>query len=282
MHPALPLLLLLTAAPDRVRYSKPEGPAEPTPESVALVRWQAGDRAFIAVDEANLRSAASAVAPALARLAMGSTVQVVRAHGEPVREQDRVDLWYEVTVGAQKGFVFGNVLTPFAFVDDLDGDAEKEIATVAMTADFKIRVRVLDPSVTGTSRVTWLDLEPTGGAYVSRTGGDAVAALVPKAQAGASLVRVEASVEACADYRHSWVSYTATAGKLGALKVALQESGLSDPPVTAEFKVKFSPGKAVVVRTSQNDEEEGAGQTTTARFTLKDGVFVEDKAPAKR
>ena len=108
-------------------------------------------------------------AKVLASLALGTPVTVKRRLEPRVRLLDRVDSWYEVEAKRADGtpvtgLVFGNLLTPLRVEADLDGDGEKELATVAMTADFKIRVRVMEPTLPPNQRVANLDLPMAPGA----------------------------------------------------------------------------------------------------------------------
>ena len=143
MAPAL-LLTLLLAQPKIVLYAGHGDPSDVASFDVST--WEPGHKLFIAVDQASLREEPDEQAKVLASLALGTPVTVKRRLEPRVRLLDRVDSWYEVEAKRADGWpvsglVFGNLLTPLRVEADLDGDGEKELATVAMTADFKIRVR---------------------------------------------------------------------------------------------------------------------------------------------
>jgi hypothetical protein len=282
------VLLVLMSGPTQLSYSAPEAPDAPVAD-YEITEWKAGDVLYVANDEANLRAAASAEAVVAATLPLGARVQVAEVATERVRVQDRVDRWYRVEATladgrTAAGFLFGNVLTPYRFAADFDGDGEEEIATVGFTADFQIRVRFLEPAVKGKQRVAWVDARPTGGAYVSRRGGNVSASLVPATVAGIALVKLESRIEACGDYGDYYVSYTAAAprktrGAPGKAQLALSLFGLSDPPSSSSFKVKFLPKQrqAVVDRKTSSEDEEGKEvvEKSVQRYALQAGVFVE-------
>ena len=73
------------------------------------------------------------------------------------------------------------MLTPAAFVADFNADGQADLATVAFTADFKIRTSF---RLAGQTKVTSVDVPPAGGAYVNRLGGGASIELVSAASAG--------------------------------------------------------------------------------------------------
>lgn len=257
-------------------YARPDTP-DAGIESYEFTAYGVGGTAFVVTDEANLREGPSADAGVRATLPIGAEVRV-RAVGR-VRErvQDRVDHWYEVERlggpdgGSVAGFVFGNVLTPFAFAADFDGDARPDLATVGFSADFKIRTRL---RLSRTGRVTAVDVRPAGEGFTSRSGGSVTASLVPARVAGVPLVKLESRIEQCGDFADHYVS-----GADGA-KLALSLQGMSDPPVEATFEVRFEAKRreALVTRTNRNDEvEDGAPQTVRERLRLDRGVYV----PAK-
>jgi hypothetical protein len=234
-----------------------------------------------ASDDINLRKAPKPGAESLATLRMGTRLKVLREAGPNVRVSDRVDRWYEVeweqAGKAVKGFVFGGALTPLCFTADLDGDGEDEVATVSMTWEFKIRVRVMEPAKEG-NRVTQVDLRPACEGYAGVEGGPVRARLVPAKDAGVPLLQLESVREMDGDYFNAWVSYSAPARATeGSPKVALLVNGLADPPNNASYDVEFTPAKkaALVTLRAAQDEEGKTFEVTRTSYTFKDGVYVE-------
>lgn len=199
----------------------------------------------------------------LASLPFGAAITIEVAVPGRSLVADRVDQWYAVRAGDQKGYVFGAWLTPYRFAADFDDDGEEEVATVAFSADFSIVVRVHEPR---TKKTAELFLPAAGQGYLSRRGGNAEAELVSRATAGLPLVVVWSRPEACSDFSATYVSYTK-----GRARVALAASGLIDPPNRSTFVVTFEPAKkrAMLVRTSGEEEK----TVTTQVYTLADGVF---------
>lgn len=303
MTPALLLSLVLSQSPDAsLHYTCPvseeEGKVQPL-ERYDFTRWEpTGKKAslFVGVDEANLRQSPAADAAVVTTLPLGAAVQVLKRGEERLKVGEYVNHWYQVTYLDTKGtpasgddvpvtgWLFGNTLTPFRFEADLDGDGEQEVATVVMSADFKIRVRVLEPRVKPPRRVSSVDITPAGQGYLSVKGGPATAKLVSTKSAGLALLQVDSSPEACGDYRTAYVSYTVPGkkkGVLGRAKVALELDGLSDPPVHSSYKVSFQPRQKelTVARTNTEEDESGKETKTTerTRYKLADGVFFEVK-----
>lgn len=300
MTPGLMLSLLLsqTPVPD-IHYTAAtvEEGEQRTLESYSFTEWEPSEMKeplYVGVDEANLRQTASAEGAVVATLPLGAAVRVLEKGKERLKVGEYVNHWYSVeyvdakgTADAaddvvSKGWLFGNTLTPFRFEEDFDGDGEKEVATVVMSGDFKIRVRVLEPNVKPPRRVSSVDVSPSGEGYLSVSGGRAEVKLVPAKKAGVVLLQVDSMPEACADFSTTYVSYTGQGkkkGVLGKAKVALGLVGLSDPPNSSKFKVSFQAGKkqATVVRTTVDDvdEETGKEQTTKeqTRYQLNDGVY---------
>ncbi|WP_164009261.1 SH3 domain-containing protein [Pyxidicoccus trucidator] len=305
MTPALLLSLVLSQTPEpEVHYtaaSLEEGAdaSKRTLESYDFTQFEpTGKQAslFVGVDEANLRQSPAADAAVVTTLMLGSPVQVLKRGEERLKVGEYVNHWYQVTYLDTKGtpgteddqpftgWIFGNTLTPFRFEGDFDGDGEQEVATVVMSADFKIRVRVLEPNVKPPRRVSSVDVSPAGQAYLSVNGGPAKAKLVSSKTAGLALVQVDSSPEACGDFSTAYVSYTVPGkkkGVLGKAKLALELGGLSDSPTYSSYKVSFQPKQQglTVVRTNTEEDEAGKTLKTTERtkYKLADGVFSEVK-----
>ncbi|NMO15337.1 SH3 domain-containing protein [Pyxidicoccus fallax] len=303
MTPALLLSLVLSQAPaESIHYTAPaseEEGAKPAADGYDFTVWEpTGKQAkhFIGVDEANLRETPTADGPVVTTLPLGANVRVLERGQERQKVGEYVNHWYRVeyfdTKGTPdtnddapvRGWVFGNTLTPFRFEADFDGDGELEVATVVMSADFKIRVRVLEPNVKPPRRVSSVDLTPSGQGYLSVKGGPATVRLVAAKTAGLPLVQVDSAPEACGDFSTGYVSYTVPGNKKGVLgkaKVALELAGLSDAPNYSEYKVSFQPkqkGLTVVRTNTEEDESEKTTKTTErTRYKLVDGVFSEVK-----
>jgi hypothetical protein len=273
------LLTLLLSQPKAVLYGTHGDPNELTSYDVST--WEPGHKLFIAVDQASLREEPDEEAKVVASLALGTAVTVKRRLDARVRLLDRVDHWYEVeTKGADgkpvAGLVFGNLLTPLRFEGDLDGDGEKEIATVAMTADFKIRVRVMEPKLPPNQRVTNLDLRPAG----EGPGGSAKATFVDPKKAGVALLMVESVPEADSQSFKVFLSYTVPERKretLGTLTEALTLHELVDPPVVVRHAVSFDRRKRRLISVETNKGGLKAGKTVKRRhvYQWKDGVYTE-------
>ncbi|MCP3064930.1 SH3 domain-containing protein [Myxococcus sp. K38C18041901] len=245
---------------------------------------------FVGVDEANLRKSPSSDAAVVTTLPLGAAVRVLARGEERLKVGEYVNHWYSVEYrdakggDAVQGWLFGNTLTPFRFEEDFDGDGEKEIATVVMSNDFKIRVRILEPGVKPPRRVSSADARTAGGAYLSVDGGPAQVRLIPSKTAGLVLLQVDSRPEACGDYLMSYVSYTVPGNKKGVLgkaKLAFEAAGLSDPPVHSSIEVSFQPRKKelTLTRTNSDEGEDGAEQSTkeVTRYRLEDGVYAEQK-----
>src|SRR5215217_4029967 len=185
MTPGLLLSLLVSQTPvSDIHYtaeSVEEG-VQRTLESYSFTEWEPSGKTealYVGVDEANLRQTASAEGAVVATLPLGAAVRVLEKGKERLKVGEYVNHWYSVEYvdakgtadaaddAVHKGWLFGNTLTPFRFEEDFDGDGEKEVATVVMSGDFKIRVRVLEPNVKPPRRVSSVDVSPSGEGYLS-------------------------------------------------------------------------------------------------------------------
>lgn len=242
----------------------------------SFTQYSAGQRPFVSVDEAHLRATASGESDVVGSLAMGSRVTVLEKSTGAQRLKDRVDAWYRVEAqvdgGTQAGYVFGNVLTPFAFERDFNRDGVGDVATVAMSADFQIRTRFKLGSKTGDATQSWVDTRPSGEGYLSRAGGGVAASVVAEKTAGLTLVKLESRPEACSDYSDTYVS------NLGTPMTALSLTGLVDPPNNAQFELRFLPKqKAAVASWQITEEEEKPPRRRVDRYLLEGGEFVLQK-----
>jgi hypothetical protein len=278
------LLSLLLSQPKIVLYAAHGDPSELASFDVST--WEPGHKLFIAVDQASLRSELGEDARVLASLSLGTPVTVKRRLEPRVRQLDRVDYWYEVEVKRADGppvtgLVFGNLLTPLRFEVDLDGDGEKELATVAMTADFKIRVRVMEPKLPPNQRVASLDLRPAG----EGPGGSARVSFVDAKKAGVALLMVESIPEADIRSFKVFLSYVVPGrqqGKLGAVMESLYLHERADPPIVVRHKVSFQRKQRRLIAVETNKGELKAGKTVKTRrvYQWKDGAYT--LVPQKR
>lgn len=239
------------------------------------------DRVFVARPDTPLFGADATTDRAFT-LGAGLPVEILAVSGAgPRRWRDRVDTMYEVQAGERRGWVHGGDLTPFAFVEDFDGDGERETATVAFTAEFKIEVTLVEPDLkVGSSVSTYLDA--AGGAYLSQDGSTVKADIVPMKKAGVTLIHVWTGVPACADFADYWVVYrTEGPRRLGLLSVALEQGGLMDPPSCSTYAVKFSASRkmAVVTRTDGGcGDKKDKPVVSEDRFILVNGTYRAERA----
>jgi hypothetical protein len=279
MAPAL-LLSLLLSQPKILLYAV-HGDTNDL-SSYELSTWEPGHKLFIAVDQASLREEPDEEAAVLASLSLGAPVTVKARSGERVRVLDRVDYWYQVEAKGLdgrpvQGHLFGNLLTPLRLEGDFDGDGEKEVATVAMTADFKIRVRILEPKLPPTQRVANLDLQPAG----RGPGGSVKASFVDARKAGVALIMVESIPEADSTSFKAFVSYVVPGrkrGVLGTVMEALTLTELSDPPLMVRHAVSFDRRKRRLISVETRKGEQKSGKTVKVRrvYQWKDGVYAEE------
>lgn len=303
MTPALLLSLVLAQsdAPSLHYTAFIEEEAGPrTLESYDFTKWEPSEgkvNLFVGVDEANLRQTPAADAAVVTTLPLGAAVRVVARGKDRLKVGEYVNHWYSVeyvdTKGTPdakddqtfKGWLFGNTLTPFRFEADFDGDGEKEVATVVMSNDFKIRVRFMEPKAKPTRRVTSVDVMPAGQSYLNVDGGPVVAKLIPAKTAGVTLLQLDSKPEACSDFKSTYVSYEVPENKKGVLgkaKNALDVAGLSDPPNVSSYEVTFQPGpkELTVVHSRTEEDESGKEQKSKERqrYGFREGVYAELKA----
>ncbi len=272
--------------PAELVYSGPEQIEKAEIGQFQFAKYEKGDVLFVASHNTNLRDKPRVKSAVEAILPMATRVKVVKPSSGPTSVIGKVDRWYEVEVldgpgKGERGHLFGMLLTPAAWVVDMDGDGEDEIVTAAFASSFEIRVRIREPKVDEPDSVS-LDVQSAGGVYLSQKGGHARVSVLPPTKAGIALVQVHAYVEACADYATHWVSYSVPGGKPGVLgepKLALTQGGIADPPVHSDYAVTFDPGKrtAVAVQTNSAEDEDGKESVTktTTRYKLEDGVYLE-------
>ncbi|WP_224367742.1 SH3 domain-containing protein [Hyalangium versicolor] len=280
MAPAL-LLSLLLSQPKILLYAAHGDSNELASYDVST--WEPGHKLFTAVDQASLRDEPNEEAAVVASLPMGSPVTVVQRSGERVRVIDRVDYWYLVEAkGANgrtvKGHLFGNLLTPLRLEGDLDGDGEKEIATVAMTSDFKIRVRVMEPKLPPNQRVANVDLQPAG----SGLGGSAKVSLVEARKAGVALLMVESLPEADSNSFKAFLSYVVPnhkRGELGTVMESLTLAELVAPPMVVRHVVSFDRRRKRLLSVETRKGELKSGKTVKVRhvYQWKDGLYIEER-----
>lgn len=274
----LPFSLALAAELPPFTYSVPENDDE---LHAAWSKWEVETKLYVAGMHTELRAEGNGTAKILFHLDAGQPVELLTV-GEEAVWRGRRNTWYEVQAGERRGWVFGGDLTPYAFTADLDGDGEDEIATVNFTADFGVRVLVVEPRLKA-ANTSWIDLETAGGAYLGQKGGDIVVDYVSDKKAGVALIHVWSGVQACADFSDTWVSYAAPdATTPGMPRVALQQGGLMDPPSCSTYEVKFDARRklATVVRTEGgcSDDKKDKPKVEEDRFVLVDGVYKAERA----
>ncbi len=245
-------LLLVAMLAAQVTYSCGDRGCEVTD-------WSKAPRVFTATPDVPVREKPDAAAPVNARLRFGVPVKILEVSSDLVAVDGRTDRWYRVAAEGKAGYVFGDGLTSARFEDDFDGDGQSELATVAFTADHKIRVRIAD---------TFVDLQPAGQAYVQRKGGHAYPDVVKKSAAGVPLVHVDSHVEACADVADIWVSWVDRKPR-----IALELWGLIDPPTMSTYKVQFTK-KGALVTHSHVEQENAPPVKSTQTWPLDGGVFT--------
>ncbi|MBJ6759658.1 SH3 domain-containing protein [Myxococcaceae bacterium JPH2] len=266
------LSLALGQAHPSLEYSAPVEPSERTLEAYAFTRFAPSEQPlYVGVDEANLRREPTPDAAAVTTLTLGSSVRVLKAQEGQVKVGDYVNTWYQVEVvspqagadGArQTGWLFGNTLTPYRFEADLDGDGEKEVATVVMSNEFKMRVRILEPGLKPPRRVTNVDMDVPSTGEVASVGGPVVARLVPGKKAGVELLQLDSHPDSCGAYLTNYVSYVVPGRKKGVLgkgQVALSLVGIDDAPEHSNYKATFQPAtrRVLVDWVRSEDSEDG-------------------------
>lgn len=273
---ALSLLVLSAGAaplPAYV-YARPDAADPAALDAYQLPGWPARATLYAATSDVNVYDAPGGKRVGV--LGFGEPVKVEEA-GARARVSDRVEQWYRVS-GGGAGWVFGGDLTPFRWEADLDGDGELELATAVWRADFSVRVRVFEPNLRAGATMH-LDVESAGGAYLSQQGASLEADLIPASKAGVALIHLHVGVEACADFRDDWISYTSPGPvKIGSERVALSLGGIMDPPAVSTFEVAFSGKRKTAYVTFHRATEEGQEPVVeTARYVLRDGEFLQEK-----
>jgi len=230
--------------------------------------WSKEPRVWVATHRAKLHEHPSADSVVTYELKFGWPVKVVHVMTpEPVVVDGRADRWYRIASEGRAGYVFGDALTSARFEDDFDQDGEAELATVAFTSDFMIRVRFFEPKEQIES---FVDVRPSGGAFLGLEGGNAYAEALKKGTAGLPLIHVDTHVEACADFSDAWISYAN-----GTPRLALHQSGLIDPPNHATYKVEFQAAKKrALIKREKAEEEDKPHRKWTEVWSLDGGVFV--------
>lgn len=264
------ILAAHAAPPPGYAYTRPDGADPAALDAYGFPRWPERAKLY-AADQADVYDAPGGKRTAV--LAFGEAVRVEEA-GAVAMVDDRVDQWYRVS-GDHSGWVFGGMLTPYAWQADMDGDGEQELVTAAWNADFTLRVRIFEPNLRAGATMH-LDVDAAGGAYISQQGSIATVELIPASKAGIALVHIHMGVEACADFRDDWISYSSSEPvKIGRERVALSQSGLIDPPNDSSFTVEFSGKRKTAYVTRSTAEAEGQPPSVISeRYVLRDGVFL--------
>ncbi len=258
-------------------YSHPTAASEDDLTSYTFPKWPVRTTVYAASGEVAVYDAVGG--KSLGLIPFGQALRVEEV-GASATVADKVDAWYRVS-GPKNGWVHGGDLTPYRWEVDLDGDGEKEVATATWLGDFTVRVRVFEPSVSA-GGVMQLDVDAAGGGYLSQNGAELQAEIVPYSTAGIAMIHLHLGVEACADFRDDWISYTSEgAGRIGTEHVALSLAGLSDPPNSSTFEVAFSGKRktAYVTRTTAKGDASAkpTNDVATTRYVLRDGLYLVEK-----
>jgi hypothetical protein len=281
-------LLAFSAEKPHVFYTAPAHPKKAKISEYDFNRWAVGAEACVANDDVNVRASANAKAANVGMFGLGTKVRVVKVAAKAEKLSDRVDLWYQVA-GPDKdgkpaqGFVFGAALTPVCFEADLDGDTQKERIALSVAWDMKIRVRVVNPALSGDARMATFDLTPSSTFTADKSAG-ATASALTAADAGIPLLRVDEVPFGDGQYWRVYLSYGRPEGQPAAapvLRQALQVVGMSDPPTVATFHVKFdAAAKTSTVTYGAIDTDSGSDKEEVShvdKYTLEHGVYVQRK-----
>lgn len=254
------VLALTFLAEPSLRYSGPKDRKTAPVEQFQPHRWSKGTTLFAVSPEIHLRAQPRLDAEIVAKLPMGAEVKLLSEPGEPSRAAGRVDFWYRVASEGHRGFLHGSTLTPF----HLAWNGKR--ATVAWGPSYQILVRLSNGSQLETLR-----LDPGGQAYVC-CGGVLEARWIDAKRAGAPMVEIHSTVEACGDSSTHYVELSGRKPRL-----VLETGGLHDPPSYAESRVEFraSPRIArvsLVTYTLGDDGEEELCKTETITPHRWDGT----------
>ncbi|MEL6543066.1 MAG: SH3 domain-containing protein [Myxococcota bacterium] len=255
-------LMALVASDVSYSYSGPQQRKDAPLDAFHIVQWPKGHTLYTASPDINLRTEANTSSEVVEKLPMGVAVRVLAEPSLKALAGGRADYWYRVKSGQKTGYLHGSTLTPFAY--RWSRRSQNTVATVAWGPNYKIIVRVLGASGAEDSALQTTRLDPGGQAYAC-CGGYIESEWISQATAGAPLLKVHSTVEACADHVTYYLDFDAKNPR-----VVLTTSGLIDPPTYARASTEFrsAPRQAEVKSVSyylgDNDKELCKSETTVA------------------
>jgi len=271
----------LAGTPVTVTYTLSENADPKAPEGYRYSGYVEKQVVWVASGQTYLHPEGKQTSDAGHLLPVGTAVTVVSAAKAPEYVEGKMDVWYQVVTPFGSGWVHGGALSPFGFSGDFDQDGETEFATVAFNTDFSIRVVVVEPNPRAGAEA-WISVDAAGGAYLGVQGSDMHANLLRAKVASVPLIHVHSGVEACADFADYWISYRSTGpGVVGTVRVALEQTGLMDPPSSSTYEVKFDAKRktAVITRTEGGEDDQGreTQKIEKSTYDLINGVYKEEK-----
>jgi hypothetical protein len=275
---ALPLALLCLAAPPAALAAKDPIKVEqgaPPPAQGATV--------YVEKDGAPMREGPSGDAKVVKKLPLGVPVTVqaeAPVAGTLAGEQGHWVRIYNNAEGAGYGWMWSGTLTFARFKQDLDGDGEAEVVTVGFNKDDEVVVRVREPKATDPDEAS-ASVNLGRRSDIDGTLTAVEVSLMPASEAGLPLVQVMwIGREMCGSSSwHSYASYSEAGGPKA--KIALSHVGSgADAPIYWETTARFMAADKAVELTEVNGGEGGddaapTEEKKTARYVLKDGVFVD-------
>ncbi len=204
-----------------------------------------GVAVYLAGALVNVRTAPSEDAP-IARRFLAATRAVVL---------EDLGSWVEVRVGGTTGWVARELLSTMGRVADLDGDGVPERIVVAQDLDGATRAWLREGD-----RVQQALLHPWPDPYLGSW------EIVPAAQAGVALLRVDLNQDRCGAYPSVWLSYADDQ-----LRPALGVTSWADGAQGESFDVTFVKPGLVTVRQEVYGELEPV--ISERACVLKQGVF---------
>jgi len=243
--------------------------------------WAVGTQLFVAGHKVNLRAAASAEAPVVTELELGTPVTIKALLADDVEVAGRRGRWYAVEIQGtgQQGALFGGVLTPARIEADLDQDGVVEVAVLTWGWDYHKVIRIHEPGLEGPAAVAQLDLGQSND--IDGPMEQMWAGITTAADTGIPMLKLHTpGREMCGSGSAThYVSYLSPdKASKGVLREAIREHHWSDAPVYDHIELSFEPAAMAVTarHTSYNGEDDE--QITVTRHVLKDGVF-EAEAP---
>jgi hypothetical protein len=205
------------------------------------VAWTAGTLV-------NLRAGPEADAPVRMRLGAASRVTVI----------EQVGVRVEVQVGKTRGWIARELLTTMGMRTDLDGDGVAERVVVALDGEGRSVAWLRDGD-----RVSRITLYPWPDPYLGEW------KVVPAAEAGVALLRVDLSEDACGAYPSTWLSYQG-----GELRRALHVLPWGDGGYGETFDVSFAAPGHAVVHAEEHGEDGEVVAVHEQSCALDGGVFA--------